>query len=235
MQLAFNGNELSEERWALLRSFLLGERVRTSDLRRAGLGGIKEPLSERNAEHVLTTALNGLYAARGRGTLLLFDENEPSFRLRHTRVPRAAQLAANHIRRFIDAAATGHLQGVAAVFGVLNEFLEDCNLVYPALGQRLEMSHKAGQKASWRWPVLRLDQVNTIEHPDEFVAAACERYGEIAAELGLPQHVVTELLVRLERDGRQVVESNAGWAFRRPLAKVLATSLLDALSEEGVL
>ena len=35
--------------------------------------------------------------------------------------------------------------------------------------------------------------------------------------------------------GRQVVESNAGWTFRRPLAKVLATSVLDALVKEGLL
>src|SRR5262249_44583183 len=79
MMRAVQGTSLPRPAWDLLRRFLLGERLRVADLRSVGLTGVKNPLSNRNAEHVLNTVLSGLFHVGLPGTMLQFDEHEKSF------------------------------------------------------------------------------------------------------------------------------------------------------------
>jgi len=162
------GSKLSPDAHDKLRRFLHGERVRVSDLRKLGITGVKHPLSQRNAEQVLSTALNSLSALGVPGTVLLFDETEKAFRSPRSTPSKKVRVSANLIRRLIDACSSGGLERVLVVFAVLPGFLNNCAEAYPALGQRLQMPRKAGDSAGWRSPVLPLAAVNSTASPEEF-------------------------------------------------------------------
>jgi hypothetical protein len=206
-----------------LELFLSGERVRVADLREAGIQGVKNPLSNRNCEQVLHTALTGLHALTGRGILLLFDETDRAFSKYET---RRVHVAANLMRRFIDACLTGQLPGTVAVFAVLQDFVQTCGLAYPALGQRLHTDGLDGAAASWRTPVLPLERINELEDEGEFLNAAVGRCWEILVHLGRGGE---QCRVVLSEVGTEAVEAQAGSGYRRALMKALALKTLQLL------
>jgi hypothetical protein len=184
MELLANGKNLGSEGRQLVHRFLLGERVTVSDLRKAGATGVRNPLSTRNAEPVLKTALSGLIRLSVPGTMLLFDENEHTFSFQRGTPPKKVVAGANLLRRLIDASATGGLTGCVAVFAVLPGFIQQCALAYPALGQRLHVP--SGEvKAGWRWPVLRLDLVGSMSEPRTFLAEIVKRFEQLASHCGM--------------------------------------------------
>ena len=214
---------------APLRAYLRGERVGAAQLQRAGLDGIKDPLSRRNAEQVLNTALSGLHHLGLPGTLLLFDENERT--LIDDRTGRAAfskrlQTAANVMRRFIDGCTTGGIVGTVAVFAVLPGFLENATRLYPALGQRLEMARDADIPPAWRWPVLPVEAVGTIAVPEDFLAGVAARLTDLVAASGAP---TAGLAGALHAAGATVLAEQAGAGYRRPLMRRLAALALERL------
>lgn len=203
-----------------LELFLSGERVRVADLRAAGIRGVKNPLSNRNCEQILHTALAGLHALSGKGILLLFDETDRAFS-RHQ--ARRVRVAANLMRRFIDSCMNADLPGTVAVFAVLQDFVQTCGLAYPALGQRLQTDGLDGAAASWRTPVLPLERINELQDED-FLDAAVNRCCEILEHLGRDGE---QNRAALQEVGRQAVESQAGSGYRRMLMKALALKTLQ--------
>lgn len=206
-----------------LELFLSGERVRVADLKVAGINGVKNPLSARNCEQVLQTALIGLNALTGTGTMMLFDETDRAFEKYDT---RRVHVAANLMRRFIDSCMTGELPGTVAVFAVLQDFVQTCGLAYPALGQRLHTDGLDGADASWRTPVLPLERINELEDEEDFLGAAVTRCCEILDHLqcnGQQSRLV------LESVGKQAVEAQAGSGYRRALMKALALKTIQLM------
>jgi hypothetical protein len=204
----------------LLRRFLLGERVSSLSLRRYGILGVKNPLSDRNAEKVLRTVTAGLRQFGIRGTLLLFDETEPTLSS-GIRTTTKITASANLMRRLIDQSASGGLVATLTVFAVLPGFIESASSVYPALGQRLTM--RTGSTAPWRMPTLPVDQASTAGTREAFVAAAVRQFVELGERLGAPPD---GLELRLEAEGHLTLEGNAGGGYRRELMKRFATVLL---------
>ena len=200
--------------------YLHGQRVRVTDLREAGIKGVKNPLSARNCEQVLHTALTGLHALIGTGILLLFDETDRAFARYES---RRVKTAANLMRRVIDSCLSGELPGTVAVFAVLQDFVQTCGLAYPALGQRLHTDGLDGAAASWRTPVLPLDRINELQDEDEFLAAAVGRFCEILAHVGKNGAGHRSALQEV---GERAVQSQAGSGYRRALMKALALRTL---------
>lgn len=211
---------------APLRAYLRGERIGAAQLKRAGVTGIKDPLSRRNAEQVLNTALSGLHHLGLPGTILLFDENERTLATDRAGGSKRLQTAANVMRRFIDGCTTGGIVGTVAVFAVLPGFLEGCTRLYPALGQRLEMARDADMPPAWRWPVLPVEAVGTTPTPEDFLAGIAARLTSLVAGAGVP---ADGLDVVLHRAGDAILAEQAGAGYRRPLMKQLATLALDRL------
>ncbi len=213
------GAESSE----ILARYLQGERVLVRDLRGAGFMQVKDPLSKRNAESVLATALSGLRLLGIPGTMLLFDENEELLADASSKKTRAA---ANLMRRMIDACATGGLPGTLTVFTVLPGFLEHCSQDYPALGQRLQRPRGGDIKPSWRWPVLSIEHVNSITNQDEFLASIIKVFHRLADACGVTDGVLGG---DLHQHGQQALAGQAGSGYRRQLMKVLASVTLQAI------
>ena len=212
----------------LLDLYLRGEKVGAGQLKRAGIAGIKDPLSRRNAEQVLNTVLSGLYQLGVPGVLLLFDENERTLVSDRAALSRRLQVAANLMRRLIDGCTTGGLVGAVAVFAVLPGFLENCTRLYPALGQRLEMARESGLAPAWRGPVLPVQAVNTTSEPEEFLAQAA---GVVARLVGDCGGATDGLAETLRAEGAGVLLEHAGAGYRRPLMKRLAALALARLDE----
>jgi hypothetical protein len=216
---------------APLRAYLRGERVGVAQLRRAGIDGVKDPLSRRNAEQVLNTALSGLYHLGLRGTLLLFDENERTLVPGRAAFSKRLQTAANVMRRFVDGCTTGGIVGTVAVFAVLPGFLEQGTRLYPALGQRLELWRDADTPPGWRWPVVPIEAVGTTPVPEDFLEGIAARLVELAAAAGAP----TDGLVGALHDaGEAVLAEHAGTGYRRPLLRRLAALALEQIDASGV-
>ncbi len=214
-----------------LHRYLLGERVAAGDLRRAGLAGIKDPLSGRNAEQVLNTVMSGLYHLGVPGVLLLFDENERTLASDRATLSKRLQVAANVMRRLIDGCTTGGLVGTVAVFAVLPGFLENCARLYPALGQRLEMARGPDQPPAWRWPVLPVETVNSTPQPEQFLERASAILERLVAHCG---GVTDGLVEAMRAEGISVLQEHAGSGYRRPLMKRLAALALARLDEPRV-
>lgn len=210
-----------------LRRFLSGERVRVAELGKAGVKGVKDPLSARNAELALVTVLGGLSHLGMPGTLLLFDENESSF-FAPKSPTRKLRTAANIMRRLVDGCTTGNLAGTAAVFAVLPNFLNECARQYPALGQRLEMP-ALRQGIAWRWPVLPVTAVTSLAEPEDFLDAAVARLAALLAGCGCDPVAVVAATTRMDAAGMTVLAEHAGSGYRRPLMKRLATIVLDTM------
>jgi len=210
----------------VLERFLLGEKVRVGDLRDAGISGVKGPLTQRNSEHALRTVLACLRCAGFAGVILLFDENEKTFVINRNRPSRAVVNGANFMRRMIDAATNGSLVSTVAVFAVLPGFIQNCALAYDALGQRLEAGRNGHLTASWRWPVIYVDEASSFEDEEAFSAAAIEKLVSIAEE-----HLesTTPLWRELNSEAIRTLAGNAGTGVRRELMKALATVTLEHL------
>ena len=217
---------------APLVRFLRGERVGAVELRRAGLAGIKDPLSRRNAEQVLNTVVSGLSHLGLPGTILLFDENERTLATDRAALSKRLQVAANVMRRFIDGCTTGGLVGTVAVFAVLPGFLENCTRLYPALGQRLEIGRGgdlAGEGVTapaWRWPVLPIEAVGSTPAPEAFLDGVAGRLERLVVECGGAADGLGEVL---RAEGSGVLAEHAGSGYRRPLMKRLAALTLARL------
>ncbi len=209
-----------------LRRYLLGERIGAGELRNVGIRGVKNPLSQRNAEQALKTVLNGLFYLGLPGTLLLFDETEKSFSSSRSVPSRKVQISANLIRRFIDSCTTGGLLGTVAVFAVLPGFLENCARIYPALGQRIQISYRDTKKPAWRWPTLPIYAVSSVSQPEDFLDAVIKRLEAIVLYYGGD---VEGLRSRMKSEGQRILNENAGMGFRRDLMKALATLALERM------
>jgi len=216
---------------APLRAYLRGERIGAGQLQRAGIDGVKDPLSRRNAEQVLNTALSGLYHLGLRGTLLLFDEDERTLVPGRGAFSKRLQTAANVMRRFIDGCTTGGIVGTVAVFAVLPGFLEQGTRLYPALGQRLEMWRDADTPPAWRWPVVPIEAVGTAPAPEAFLDGIAARLVELAATAGTP---TDGLAAALHAAGEAVLAEHAGAGYRRPLLRRLAALTLERMDESSV-
>lgn len=223
MEIMANTEKRNRVKSEPLELFLSGERVRVTDLREAGIQGVKNPLSDRNCEQILNTALTGLHALTGKGILLLFDETDRAFSKYET---RRVHVAANLMRRFIDSCMTGELPGTVAVFAVLRDFVQTCGLAYPALGQRLHTVRLNGAIAGWRTPVLPLERINELQGAEWFLEAAVDKYCEILAHAG---HDSRLSRIMLKNIGKEAVESQAGSGYRRVLMKALALKTLQLM------
>jgi hypothetical protein len=211
----------------LVHRYLLGERVRVTDLRASGVQDVKSPLSKKNAEQVLSTVSNGLSLIGLGGTLLLFDENERTLEVRGTTPSRRILLTANLLRRLIDGCAMNRVQGLVVVFAVLPGFLNRCMKAYPALGQRLSTSEMLGTPG-WRSPVLEVPAANEIDDPNEFLDAMIERICELVR---ICEGKTTGLPRKLRSEGSNILASNAGSSYRRPLLKALANTALQEIDQ----
>jgi hypothetical protein len=212
-----------------LARYLSGQRVPARDLRLDGFAGIKDPLSQRNAELVLETVTGGLYKLGIRGTMLLFDETERSLTSSRSQAGTKVLVAANLMRRLIDACTTGRLIGTMIVFAVLPGFLENCTRVYQALGQRLEMMRGVDSDPAWRWPVLPIEAVSSMNGREEFLSGAVERFCQLVAQCG---GKTGGLESRLLEEGHDVLEAQAGSGYRRTLVKRLAAVAIERIEED---
>ena len=215
---------------SVLRSYLLGNRVRLSEFKQSNVRGVKDPLVPKNAEHVLSTVLGGLFHLGLPGTLLLFDENESSLFSKRATVSPRLQAAANIMRRLIDGCTTGEIVGTVAVFAVLPGFLDTCAQQYPALGQRLEMPRKYSVP-SWRWPIMPVASVTSLPEAEDFLEAALVQFRSLLLDAGCDRARVEHVMGQMSAEGDAVLESQAGAGYRRPLMKRLATLALGAMEE----
>lgn len=220
------GTRLSPPALDLVHRYLLGEKVGAGQLRKLGVTGIKNPLSSRNAEQVLSTALDGLTHLGLPGTMLLFDENEQTLAVERNTVSRKIQIGANLMRRLIDGCANGTLTGTVAVFAVIPGFLERCARAYPALGQRLQVIRREDPPPAWRWPVLPIHAITTVERPEEFLTAAIGKMEQLVLECG---GEVNGLQAAMRSAGTQVLERQAGDGYRRELMKLLAVLAMNQM------
>lgn len=208
----------------VLAAYLTGEPVTQQRFREAGISGVRGALSRRSAELVMRTVLNGLRALGVPGTVLLFDEAEHAFQVTRGVPSQRLRTAANLMRRFIDACATGGLTGVLAVFAVLPGFVHNCALAYDALGQRLDSGD--GAAAAWRSPVLEVDDLSSTPTHEDFVEAAVDRFVTLLEAAGADGQ---QARPAFEAQGRFALEQHAGSGYRRDLIKRLATVAVSHL------
>lgn len=223
MLLGLRPDKLTLEAASLLERYLEGQRVAAGRLRSTGIRDVKDPLSSRNAEHVLNTALMTLYGLGVPGTVLAFDETERTLVTHGYAASRRVVVAANLMRRMIDACPTGRVFGALVVFAVLPDFLERSAMAYPALGQRLRTRLTVDQ-TPWRSPVLRVDDVGIVSDPYAFLEQAATRFSGIPNGLGDAGR--RSLQAELVRAGEAILENHAGSGYRRPLVKQLAALTL---------
>lgn len=216
---------LSDEGRVLVTRFLMGERVSVAQLKANGVSGVKHPLSGRNAELVIKTVLAALFRLGVPGTLLLFDENEQTFAFSRSTPPRRVVIAANLLRRLIDASANGSLTATVAVFAVLPGFVESCALAYAALGQRLQ-SGPPGGKIGWRSPVIPVQAVCSMSDPDAFLDGLIVQATALLAHCGVDG---SGQLDAFRAAGRGVLARNAGSGSRRDVVKRIALLALNQL------
>ncbi len=217
--------DLAEEAEGRLTRYLLGERVGAGMLRSVGVYGVSDPLSARNAEQVLATVANVLALHGVPALLLLFDENETTLAGGPRGITWRDQLAANIIRRLVDACATGSLERLVAVFAVLPGFLGRCAAAYAALGQRLAPPLSDGNPTPWRWPVVEVEQLSTAGEHEAFAEALSRRLLELASKLGVRDGRLPQ---QLEEAAEEVLEYHAGSEYRRFLLKRLSGIVLAA-------
>lgn len=228
MLVGLRADALTREGVALLERYLEGQRIPSGKLRSAGVHNVKDPLSKRNAEHVLNTALMTLYGLGVPGTVLAFDETERTLVTYGKAASKRVRVAANLMRRMIDACPTGRVFGALAVFAVLPDFLERSAMAYPALGQRLRTTLTT-ETTPWRSAVLRVDDIGIVTDPDEFLEHAATRFCSIPNSLN--DSARKALHRELVRVGATVLEKHAGSGYRRPLMKQLAALTLTKLED----
>jgi hypothetical protein len=210
----------------LINEYLRGDSIPAREFASVGLKGIKNPLSERNAESVLRTTVSALHRLGLPGVLFLFDENEKTFTWSRGPAPARVKKGANFLRRFIDATAGGRLPGAAAVFTVLPTFLDCAMQAYAALGQRLQTPPPESGAGAWRWPFLPIEAVAPSVGPEEFVSLLSVRLAGMALQLGTTK---PGLEPSLRAQGLSVLERHAGQEYRRFVGKALAVGTLKAI------
>lgn len=228
MLVGLRPDALTRETASLLDRYLEGQRIASGKLRMAGIRDVKDPLSKRNAEHVLNTALMTLYGLGVPGTVLAFDETERTLVTYGYAASRKVRVAANLMRRMIDACPTGRVFGALVVFAVLPDFLERSAMAYPALGQRLR-TRLTTDTTPWRSPVLRVDDIGIVTDPEAFLEHAAARFSGIP--YGLRDADRESLRTELVRAGAEVLEKHAGSGYRRPLMKQLAATTLARMED----
>jgi hypothetical protein len=130
------------------------------------------------------------------------------------------------IRRLIDGCFNQRLIGTAIVFTVLPGFLERCNRVYPALGDRIKIVRGGHFSPSWRWPVILIEDVNDTESPEEFLSQAVEKLTQVVQILSDDIEGMDD---QLFHEGQKVLQEHAGSGYRRELMKALAGSALTRI------
>ena len=226
MIYATQKENLDQQAWELLKQYLLGYKVSVALFRNCGLRGIKGNLTQRNSEYVLKTVLGGLYYLGVKGTLLLFDENEKTL-TNNSNVPsKKNKIAANLMRRMIDGCSNDLMIGTAVVFAVLPGFLENCNMSYQALGQRINIVRNSLHRPAWRWPLIPIEFINLAKTPEDFLVHAIKVYIDIVKKTG---GNVSNLESEMTLKGQKVLEVNAGAGYKRELMKVLSNIALERL------
>lgn len=226
MIYATQKNSLDNKAWELLKQYLLGHKVSVVSLRDNGLMGIKGNLTKRNSEFILKTALGALYHLGTTGTLLLFDENEKTL-VHSSRTPsRKYKEAANLIRRMIDGCSNGLIMGAVVIFAVLPGFLENCNMYYQALGQRINIVRDGLHRPAWRWPLIPVEFINSADDPEDFLERAANLYVNIVKKIG---GSVSNLESIMLSKGQEILKSNVGSGYKRKLMKTLSNIALERL------
>jgi hypothetical protein len=159
--------------------------------------------------------------------MLLFDENEKTLEVHGARPARKTVIAANLIRRLIDACAMGDMRATVAIFAVLPEFRQRCAQAYAALGQRIQPTPASTLSAPWRWPTLPVDAIAGIDDHDEFARSAIDKIVQLVE---LCDGDPTNLKEKMRVQSDLILEQNAGSSFRRPLMKELATLALQEIA-----
>lgn len=126
----------------------------------------------------------------------------------------------------VDACTTDTLPGTFVAFTVLPDFLSNCALAYPALGQRLQVRRFSEFAPGWRSPVIPLSAVNEAPSPDDFGAHAVTRFEQMVRAHGSNPGGFASAA----RDSvRDVLQEHASDGYRRPLMKRLADLTLSHL------
>lgn len=222
MGKATKAHTLKESQKEMLFRFLRGERVGAMKLREVGIQGVKNPLTQRNAELVLNTVLSGLFAL-GLSVLLLIDETETA--LGNTYAAKN-QMAANLMRRLVDGCSTGTIVGTAVTFTVLPGFIANCARTYQALGERLLPPRLSGTRLGWRWPVLSIEDISSVNSRQDFLEECAMRFEQL---INLGGGTIGGSKDDLRRAGREVIDHNAGISFRRDLIKRFASISLKRM------
>lgn len=216
--------------------FLKGEAVGSGLLSTYGIRNVKNPLSERNAERVLRTLAGALECSGFRGLVLLFDENEHTFTYSRSTPPRRVRLAANLLRRMIDACVAGELPNTLVTFTVLPQFLENANAVLPALGTRtqffrniLPLGKSPGSMTpGWRFPVQEAKHAVYPIEMEEWLNGVVDRYCEILEYFGVPARTHEKKLVNLVKEA---LKTDASDSVRRKIQKSAAAYVLIQVND----
>ncbi len=216
--------------------YLKGEPVGSGLLSQHRIKGVKNPLSERNAERILRTLAGVLECAGFRGLALLFDENEHTFTYARSTPPRRVVQAANLLRRMIDACVAGELPNTLVTFTVLPQFLENANAALPALGTRtqffrniLPLNKTSGTMLpGWRFPIQEARHaVYPIDFKD-WVNGVVDRYCGILEFFSTSSKKHEQ---NLERLAGETLKTDASDSVRRKIQKALATYTLAQVNE----
>jgi hypothetical protein len=231
-------HKLNEEEWGIVRRFMMGEKVLIRELRSYGFNNIKKSLTVKNAEQFLNTVINSIYYLNKKGIVLLFDETDRSWLSHRSNIPKKVHIAANLIRRFIDASSDESIKGVLAVFAVLPNFIRDCIECYTALGQRIMLQDLDGE-ISWRCPVLNVNAVNAtiigvddvVEQREIFLKDSIKKFREIVEYCnGDTKDFYKETLT----EGLNILQNTAGDEYKRELIKFLTYSALKRIDENEI-
>lgn len=214
----------------ILEKYLLGYRIALSGLRNYGLIGVKEPLSNRNAESVFKTVTTFLWKAGLKGTNLLFDETEKTLVCNSLKPPGRITKAANLMRRLIDSTSNRGMEGVLIVYTVLPGFVERATQGYAALGQRLRISNDDG-KHPWRSPVINNTSVNSYyTDREQFLNAIVSKLNHLTIQCGVNKDITKEL----EATGKIVLSQKAGEEYKRDLMKALTSICIRHIEGDEV-
>ncbi len=232
MMKALQRDIISEVGWSLISAFLQGEKVTVADMKKSGMEGIKGPLSPHNAEIVLRTILEGLNLIGVPGIMLLFDENEKTLQPNHSTPSKKQLLAANLMRHLVDGCMNGMLPRTIVAFAIPPGFLETTTMHYQALGQRLAMARGDRLRGAWRWPVLSLDEVNTVDEPEQFLKQAVVK---ICLLVSLCQGDCLGLADKMENEGHKLLAENASGGYKRELIKGLCSLAIQHCRERSIM
>ena len=210
-----------------LHRFLCGGNVSTRELRLYGIKGVKGRLTLRNAELFLFTALEIIWRLSKSGTVVMFDENEISLASRGGRTSRPLRVAANLLRRLVDATVSGRARGALFVFAVLPGFVERRNEVYPALGQRVSPpTREVEGRVPWRVPYLSVEDTASTLDRIAFLNGVVDK---IVGNLDRCGYRLNGCRERMLSEGQKILRKSAGSGYRRQLVKAVSTIALEEI------